>query len=211
MKTAHILSTCQCQMFRPYPYLNKLPVLLCCGESKLRLHSYENQIGIGELLSSLRAESARAVTSRRCPHSGVGEDFLVRQRFINNIPAILLLRGAQHNAGQHLCNAVRQEDCLPRGSPSLAADRHQHRRQERAKEQGQISKREANDATNFQTIIHFKEWRRFTLCVLMYSAAGRRGNPMPDNLSLLWFRVNKKKKTVQCLCLYQMCLVLDHL
>ena len=104
-----------------------------------------------------------------------------------------MLRGAQHNAGQHLCNAVRQEDCLPRGSPSLAADRHQHRRQERAKEQGQISKREANDATNFQTIIHFKEWRRFTLCVLMYSAAGRRGNPMPDNLSLLWFRVNKKK------------------
>ena len=79
MKTAHILSTCQCQMFRPYPYLNKLPVLLCCGESKLRLQSYENQIGIGELLSSLRAESARAVTSRRCPHSGVGKDFLERR------------------------------------------------------------------------------------------------------------------------------------
>merc|ERR1711928_200625 len=50
------------------------------------------------------------------------------------------------NAGQHLCNAVRQEDCLPRGSPSLAADRHQHRRQERAKEQGQMTKREDNDA-----------------------------------------------------------------
>ena len=30
-------------------------------------------------LSSLRAESARAVTGRRCPHSGVGEDFLVRR------------------------------------------------------------------------------------------------------------------------------------
>ena len=27
----------------------------------------------------LRAESARAVTGRRCPHSGVGEDFLVRR------------------------------------------------------------------------------------------------------------------------------------
>ena len=27
----------------------------------------------------LRAESARAVTGRRCPHSGVGEDFLVCQ------------------------------------------------------------------------------------------------------------------------------------
>ena len=88
-------------------------------------------------------------------------------------------------AGQHLCNAVRQEDCLPRGSPSLAADRHQHRRQERAKEQGQISKREDIDATNFQAIIHFKEWRRFTSCVLLYSAAGRRGNPMPVNLTLV--------------------------
>ena len=30
-------------------------------------------------LSSLRAESARAVTGRRCPHSGRGEDFLSRQ------------------------------------------------------------------------------------------------------------------------------------
>ena len=30
-------------------------------------------------LSSPGAESARAVTGRRCSHSGVGEDFLVRQ------------------------------------------------------------------------------------------------------------------------------------
>ena len=30
-------------------------------------------------LSSLRAESARAVTGRRCPHSGEGEDFLTGQ------------------------------------------------------------------------------------------------------------------------------------
>ena len=30
-------------------------------------------------LSSPRAESARAVTGRRCPHSGVGEDFLERR------------------------------------------------------------------------------------------------------------------------------------
>ena len=30
-------------------------------------------------LSSLRAESAWAVPGRRCPHSGVGEDFLVRR------------------------------------------------------------------------------------------------------------------------------------
>ena len=28
----------------------------------------------------LRAESARAVTGKRCPHSGKGEDFLSRQR-----------------------------------------------------------------------------------------------------------------------------------
>ena len=27
----------------------------------------------------LRTESARAVTGRRCPHSGMGEDFLSRQ------------------------------------------------------------------------------------------------------------------------------------
>ena len=30
-------------------------------------------------LSSPRAESARAVTGRRCPHSGRGEDFLSRK------------------------------------------------------------------------------------------------------------------------------------
>ena len=30
-------------------------------------------------LSSPRAESARAVTGRQCPHSGRGEDFLSRQ------------------------------------------------------------------------------------------------------------------------------------
>ena len=32
-------------------------------------------------LSSSRAESARAVTGRRCPHSGKGGDFLTRQPF----------------------------------------------------------------------------------------------------------------------------------
>ena len=30
-------------------------------------------------LSSLRAESARAVTGRRCPYNGKGEDFLTGQ------------------------------------------------------------------------------------------------------------------------------------
>ena len=32
-----------------------------------------------DILSSPRAESARAVTGRRCPHIGRGEDFLSRQ------------------------------------------------------------------------------------------------------------------------------------
>ena len=31
-------------------------------------------------LSSPRAERARAVTGRQCPHSGVGQDFLLRRR-----------------------------------------------------------------------------------------------------------------------------------
>ena len=35
------------------------------------------------LFNSARAESARAVTVRRCPHSGVGEDFLARQLFLS--------------------------------------------------------------------------------------------------------------------------------
>ena len=34
------------------------------------------------LFNPARAESARAVSVRRCPHSGVGEDFLARQLFI---------------------------------------------------------------------------------------------------------------------------------
>ena len=34
---------------------------------------------IGSQLSSPHAESARAVTGRRCPHSGEGEDFLTGQ------------------------------------------------------------------------------------------------------------------------------------
>ena len=62
----------------------------------------------------------------------------------------------------------------------------QHRRQERAKEQGQMEKKRRHMMQpTFKAFIHFKEWRRFTLCVLLYSAAGRRGNPMPDNLTLV--------------------------
>ena len=36
-------------------------------------------VGQVYLFKGLRAESARAVTGRRCPHSGEGEDFLSRQ------------------------------------------------------------------------------------------------------------------------------------
>ena len=32
-------------------------------------------------IQGLRAESARAVTGKQCPNSGVGEDFLVRGPF----------------------------------------------------------------------------------------------------------------------------------
>ena len=36
------------------------------------------------LLFSPRAESARAATGRRCPHSGVGEDFLALRPFCSD-------------------------------------------------------------------------------------------------------------------------------
>ena len=39
----------------------------------------KNQLHVPPILSSPCAESARAVTGRRCPHSGRGEDFLSRQ------------------------------------------------------------------------------------------------------------------------------------
>ena len=41
--------------------------------------AYKQNHHITSLLSSLRAESARAFTGRRCPHSGRGEDFLKGQ------------------------------------------------------------------------------------------------------------------------------------
>ena len=40
----------------------------------------------------LRAESARAVTGRRCPHSGRGEDFLSRQPNFSTETAVTLER-----------------------------------------------------------------------------------------------------------------------
>ena len=54
------------------------------GASDICVNDFiENLIFATKLLSSprkgLRAESARAVTGRQCPHSGVGEDFLACQ------------------------------------------------------------------------------------------------------------------------------------
>ena len=43
-----------------------------------RRRSFRKRLWV-TLLSSTRAESARAVTGRQCPHSGVGEDFLARR------------------------------------------------------------------------------------------------------------------------------------
>ena len=41
-------------------------------------------------LKGLRAESARAVTGRRCPHSGEGEDFLMGQLIFFTKTAVTL-------------------------------------------------------------------------------------------------------------------------
>ena len=43
----------------------------------------------------LRAESARAVTGRRCPHSGRGEDFLMGQLNFFTETAVTLERKAE--------------------------------------------------------------------------------------------------------------------
>ena len=45
----------------------------------------------------LRAESARAVTGRRCPHSGEGEDFLTGQLnfFYDSLPVTALALSAR--------------------------------------------------------------------------------------------------------------------
>ena len=48
--------------------------------NKLLLTCYPHLPQFKALLVSPRAESTRAVTGRRCPHSGEGEDFLMGQR-----------------------------------------------------------------------------------------------------------------------------------
>ena len=56
----------------PDPGFGIMPI--CLSSSSL----FKDEEKEGQF-SSLRAESARAVTGRRCPHSGEGEDFLTRQ------------------------------------------------------------------------------------------------------------------------------------
>ena len=59
-----------------------LPLFTVCPNPSLKWsykHSMHHVIVLVLRLSSPRAESARAVTGRRCPHSGKGEDFLTGQ------------------------------------------------------------------------------------------------------------------------------------
>ena len=50
-------------------------------KEQLPLATFNASTIIQDLSFSQRAESARADTGRRCPKSGVGEDFLVRRPF----------------------------------------------------------------------------------------------------------------------------------
>ena len=61
-----------------------LVALLLCNNSSgdeddCRLAYNTDSVFLCSILSSPRAESARAVTGRRCPHSGRGKDFLTGQ------------------------------------------------------------------------------------------------------------------------------------
>ena len=51
----------------------------CRHFSKIIQNYFDTKSVKTETLSSPRAESARAVTGRQCPHSGEGEDFLMGQ------------------------------------------------------------------------------------------------------------------------------------
>ena len=58
-----------------------------------------------ELLSSPRAESARAVTGRRCPHSGTGQDFLARNGPNRTKTAVTRQRSERFGRAQRLNGA----------------------------------------------------------------------------------------------------------
>ena len=68
LQEANNIYRCRC--------VSSLHPLLCSKISKYFLNIPKK----GFKLSSPRAERARAVTGRRCPHSGVGEDFLPHRR-----------------------------------------------------------------------------------------------------------------------------------
>ena len=57
-------------------------------------------------MSSLRAESARAVTGRRCPQSGEGEDFLAHQLFFFMKTAITLDRKVKNSVSSWEMNRL---------------------------------------------------------------------------------------------------------
>ena len=69
----------------------EIEVWNCCHFRQLRTWVHDNHCYLGiksdtgqhsqflRCLSSPRASSARAVTGRRCPHRGMGEDFLARR------------------------------------------------------------------------------------------------------------------------------------
>ena len=68
-------------------------VQLSCTEARFQKCSQSSNTGSKHsMLSSPRAESARAVTGRLCPHSGEGEDFLTGQLDFGNERS---LRGLQ--------------------------------------------------------------------------------------------------------------------
>ena len=56
-------------------------MLLCSGLMGIWVYAFSSPRAKGRGPRGLRAESARAVTGRRCPCNGVGEDFLVRRHF----------------------------------------------------------------------------------------------------------------------------------
>ena len=62
-----------------WPSIAIARLAIYCSAHPLEMQLSRIPIFCTSALSSPRAESARAVTGRRCPHSGRGEDFLSRQ------------------------------------------------------------------------------------------------------------------------------------
>ena len=60
----------------PKKILTRAQISLNGSRGGTKTERFTSQLNLFVFLSSPRAESARAVTGRRCPHSGRGEDFL---------------------------------------------------------------------------------------------------------------------------------------